>query len=373
MKLYQLKNKARNFLHVVLRDPDRKSLPHLLFEFIRYSFTDRKIANQYFHKNFHKKGAKPEIYQNYVLTDKLTRRCWDLNNPDYINILNDKYLFENFFSEHRLPVVKSMAYNYNSLFYYKGESRQINSAEEFMLFLQMLMVENPLVGSLIIKKMKNSSGGIFIYKVNRDDLTSDRAKLSDLYRRMLSSEFLIQEFVQQHNSISAINPYCLNTIRIDTFTNKQNMSRIFSMLLRVGMNQSYVDNVNSGGVYVGIDLDKGSLRPLGYTDITHGGAKTFTGNMVTGVKFEGYPVPFFMETKELVLKASRLVPQIKLIGWDVAILPKGPVLLEGNDHPGIPHSELSQGGFAKSEIFNELLSEVNENAVRKGKTADIKL
>ena len=40
------------------------------------------------------------------------------------------------------------------------------------------------------------------------------------------------------------------------------------------------------------------------------------------------------EVKELVLKAAMVVPNVKYVGWDVAITPTGPVIIEGNDYPG---------------------------------------
>ena len=40
------------------------------------------------------------------------------------------------------------------------------------------------------------------------------------------------------------------------------------------------------------------------------------------------------EAKELVLKAAKMIPQLRYVGWDVAITPDKPVFVEGNQHPG---------------------------------------
>ena len=36
------------------------------------------------------------------------------------------------------------------------------------------------------------------------------------------------------------------------------------------------------------------------------------------------------EAKEMILKAAMEVPQIRYIGWDVAVTPTGPAIIEGN-------------------------------------------
>jgi hypothetical protein len=47
----------------------------------------------------------------------------------------------------------------------------------------------------------------------------------------------------------------------------------------------------------------------------------------------GRIVPCWPELAALALKAHRLVPERVMIGWDMAITPDGPSLLEGNSFP----------------------------------------
>mgnify|MGYP000795309594 FL=1 len=49
----------------------------------------------------------------------------------------------------------------------------------------------------------------------------------------------------------------------------------------------------------------------------------------------GFQIPLFDQALELCRTASRRVEaHLKYIGWDVAITPDGPVLVEGNNLPG---------------------------------------
>lgn len=54
----------------------------------------------------------------------------------------------------------------------------------------------------------------------------------------------------------------------------------------------------------------------------------------TNVKFDGFKIPYWNEIKELVLKAAMVNPDVKVVGWDVAISNKGPLLIEANRRPG---------------------------------------
>ncbi|NJK87644.1 MAG: hypothetical protein HC906_18385 [Bacteroidales bacterium] len=73
--------------------------------------------------------------------------------------------------------------------------------------------------------------------------------------------------------------------------------------------------------------------------------------------FQDFQVPFYEEAKELVTEAAKQIPQIKIIGWDIAIQPDGPILIEGNDHPGIRYNEIVMKGFGKNPVFLEMFNE----------------
>ena len=51
-------------------------------------------------------------------------------------------------------------------------------------------------------------------------------------------------------------------------------------------------------------------------------------------KIQGFAIPYWEEAKAMCLEASQVVPQMRYVGWDVAITPNGPVFVEGNNLPG---------------------------------------
>ena len=55
----------------------------------------------------------------------------------------------------------------------------------------------------------------------------------------------------------------------------------------------------------------------------------------TKEKILGYQVPNYDKACKMVKEASKLIPEVKYIGWDVAILENDVSLVEGNEFPGV--------------------------------------
>jgi len=71
----------------------------------------------------------------------------------------------------------------------------------------------------------------------------------------------------------------------------------------------------------------------------------FGEHPVTGVAITGFQVPLYNEVLELVDRLARRVPAFPYIGWDIAITPSGPVVIEGNHNSGVFQSKPSVSGI----------------------------
>ena len=160
--------------------------------------------------------------------------------------------------------------------------------------------------------------------------------------------------------MAKLNPSSVNTMRIDTFIDKEGRCEILSGYLRMSITGSPVDNVSSGGCYVGIDMLNGTLRKFGYSSITKSDGRYYTKHPSTGVVFEGFQIPDFGRVKELVMKFACLIPALRLIGWDIAIADDGPVMIEGNSGYDMTISDMTYGGYGKNPVFRRVLTELNE-------------
>ena len=112
--------------------------------------------------------------------------------------------------------------------------------------------------------------------------------------------------------------------------NKNGNVYVLAKLLRVGTKKTgNVDNTSKGGIAIGIAND-GKLKKYGFQKPAYGG-KTIE-HPDTKVIFENYQIPFYEEAKQLVKKAHKYFYNITSIGWDIAITPNGPTIIEGNDN-----------------------------------------
>ena len=61
---------------------------------------------------------------------------------------------------------------------------------------------------------------------------------------------------------------------------------------------------------------------------------TYDKHPLTGFDFNSIKkIPYVPEAIEMVKKAALLIPDLRYIGWDVAITDNGPLIIEGNEFP----------------------------------------
>lgn len=138
---------------------------------------------------------------------------------------------------------------------------------------------------------------------------------------------LVEEFVEQHREINRLSPSAVNTVRIFTQLNSNNDVEILGCRLRISVD-SPVDNMAAGNLAAPIDETTGKINGPGvYSDIIKPDCSV---HPVTGVKIEGFQIPYWDKSLKMVKKAALKKPQNRSIGWDVVITDKGPGLIEGN-------------------------------------------
>jgi hypothetical protein len=154
--------------------------------------------------------------------------------------------------------------------------------------------------------------------------------------------YLVQPRIEQHATLDAITPASVNTVRIDTVFIEHRLEHTAAML-RMSDGSASTDNVSRGGFLVAVDLRTGTLardaRQLGRID-----RRIVTTHPQTGFRFEGARLPFWGELLDVVRRAAEELWPLRTIGWDVAITPGGPLLVEANHtHGAIVLQEAARG------------------------------
>lgn len=202
-------------------------------------------------------------------------------------------------------------------------------------------------GRMIVKPSVGSGRGAGIQFLNGCDLTEKTAL--KLFRSYQSHNFLIQEKVKQHETLAAIHPRSLNTLRVVTFLYK-NEVRVLSSVLRIGAGESELDNISAGGYCCKVH-DNGRLDKL---------AVTRKGEWVTahpdGAVFGEITLPNYSHILDCVKNAASHIGHFRILGWDIAVDQDAePVFIEYNV---IPDQNQKTFGPTFGDLTDEILHEV---------------
>jgi len=140
--------------------------------------------------------------------------------------------------------------------------------------------------------------------------------------------FLLEEYIIQDENLGLFNKTSINTLRLQTLVMDNGDVILFSGVLRIGVGETIVDNIGSGGIYTLINED-GSLYPLATNDY----GEVFAKHPYTNIAFLNQKINKYPEACALVCSAAKNIPSVRFVGWDVAMSVNGPLIIEGNQFP----------------------------------------
>ena len=334
---------------------------------------DQKIRHLKAHNSFQpydlKKSpplvAKYDFYRNddrrwldffYSVTNEL--------DPGYIPlrtyyshiepVLNDRFLIsaikeKNYYDMHMagIDMPKALLRRMNG-FYYDKDYRLLNS-EDLRTVIKSLLSEDRI---LIKPSIESGSGkGILLFEKSVDQLVSGNTVFDKAFCDLYSDNFVVQEYVEQHDYYRKFNPDSNNTIRVLTYRSiRDDRVNILHVLLRIGAKGSYLDHDNLGGMSIGIQ-DDSELNSYAF-DLW--GNKHYSS---CGIEFEKTcKAPLVDEIRHLSVKIAQKIFYGRLLALDFTIDSDGrPLLIEINCWKnGISHYQMNNGSLFK-EFTEEIL------------------
>lgn len=167
-----------------------------------------------------------------------------------------------------------------------------------------------------------------------------------------SPSIYFEDYIVQHDLINAISPTGVNTIRVISLLNDNKIVNVIGSVFRISVD-SPIDNYSAGNLAAEIDsltgvVITGGIRKRSTCDFYH------ENHPLTGEKIKGFKIPFWKETIDMVKEAALVVPEVRSIGWDVAITNKGPILIEGNSQWNKDTWQIP-AGYGKKHIISRIL------------------
>jgi hypothetical protein len=106
-------------------------------------------------------------------------------------------------------------------------------------------------------------------------------------------------------------------------------------IMRMPVGDAVADNFSAGGIAAPIDVGSGRLGTGIRKDARVMVAQVHR-HPTTGTPIAGHAVPGWTDGAALVCRAHAAAPRsTPIVGWDLAFTDRGPVLVEGNNVPGI--------------------------------------
>lgn len=245
---------------------------------------------------------------------------YKLNTAGREEFITDKkrYPFYTAFNtqeNHELFTNKSETYKVFEKFY-KREVLTIDQDLPFDVFKQFVKKHprymiKPLLGSL--------GQGI---KIVSDD---SYEFFSSLMSKTGKAEYICEELIEQSKKMGELHSASINTVRVPTVVCKDGV-HIFHPVLRIGINNSIVDNGGSGGILANVDTDTGIVYTAGFDE----SGNRYVVHPNSGIAIPGFQIPKWDEAKQMAIELAH-VTNNRYTGWDLALTDEGWVMVEGND------------------------------------------
>jgi hypothetical protein len=301
----------------------------------------------YLYKLFEKKMSDDELL-NFLPPFYYTNVYWEsrhigLNKSYYMSKFSQHQLFTRF----NIPSIEIIAKIRKGILY---------NANDQHITIETL-INNYLINkeSALFFKPEFGSGGHGIVKLSKANdtlfLNNRQIDINMIISSLsIEDDYLIQERFIQSKKMAEINKDSVNTLRICTQF-KDGEIVVPLCILRMGINNSFIDNFCSGGLVTIINVEDGSLEDYGQTKELN---KKYYEHPDSQYVFKGKRIDNWNEIKMQIVCYSYLLSECKDLGWDVAIGDNGIKILEINVQQGLDHQLVYEGFRKILDIYPEL-------------------
>lgn len=252
--------------------------------------------NEYF--LYHYADLSRSGRKKFVTETEKNRFCYNVNPQSLRRLFKDKaQTYYHFAKYYQRSVCEMHSWEQNQETYY----RFVQEHDDY-----------------IVKPIDESVGtGVQILHGKQEEVIKD---MLGAYRTGL----VIEELISQDTRMAQVHPQSVNTVRITTFV-VGDKTFILYPFVRFGRAGNVVDNGGKGGLICAIDEETGIIFSVVDED-----GKKYIVHPDTGESIVGFRVPRWDEAISLAKELSRVLPECRFIGWDLALTDKGWVMVEGN-------------------------------------------
>lgn len=202
------------------------------------------------------------------------------------------------------------------------------------------------IGEVIAKPVSSDCGrGIEKITIKNQDV------INRIFAGRLTSLYIIEEVVKNCKELQALNPYCLNTIRVTYVLDKNSTPNIFSVMLRTSSTKNaVVDNWGGGGILMEVEKDTGVVEKYGLDEQ----GNKYNMHPLTLKELTGFPIPHYKEMLQFATDVAKANSKVIYGGLDIAITDDAIELIEINFPPAnIGYQVFGKGYLEEIEKLNK--------------------
>lgn len=185
----------------------------------------------------------------------------------------------------------------------------------------------------IFAKINHGDCGRGVEKLYVKDFDSPAAMLAYIREHGL---VVLEHVLPQHEDMARLHPSSVNTMRILTDL-VDGQVHIAYITVKMGRGNGVCDNSGQGGILCRVDPPSGKIISPATDDYFN----VYEKHPDTGIVLQGYQLPMVDRAVAMAKEASLVFPQVGHVGWDMAITPTGPAIIEGNEFPGTDLCQLA--------------------------------
>ena len=181
-------------------------------------------------------------------------------------------------------------------------------------------------------------------------ILDERNDLAEKYHYGDSSAMMLEEIVDQDETMAALHPESLQSIRL-VMVRVGDKVHVWYPRIDIGRGGSFLINAAAGSIMALVDPKTGVITGKGIPE----SGELFEIHPDTGVRIEGFQIPKWNELIEMATDLMiNVVPDFRYVGWDMALSKKGWCVVEGNWAGEFVGDQLGQGRGLRKE-FEELI------------------
>jgi hypothetical protein len=277
------------------------------------------------------------------------RRNFDIDltinyRHDWMGLFSNKVASASYLAAHGFPTIPVTAIYAKDL---AGASHLVARNRDDLRAFLANEANYPLFGKPVEGVQSLGSIALKRYLPGSDSLETMDGRQVPLDHFMLDIDehyahgYLFQGFQTPHPAVYAVCGNRLATVRIVTLA-VEGEPKVFRACWKIPVGSNVADNYwRPGNLLAQIDMTNGRVprvtSGIGLDLVEH------THHPDTKSQLVGMDVPGWTRLSQTAVEAARLMRHMPLIGWDMALLETGPVIVEMNEKPDLFLNQLADG------------------------------